>query len=179
MNPRDIEDYKCSTCKRMWAPSYFSWNERTGARLNTCNMCRRKRLDRERAARERRLELDRVPEVTPEPVLWDAAAEMNMYSEVDSEMEVETAAPTQFYNWQAETATGDTETSCGVNETDYWEAGGYGPIREPIMIHLPGTSEEDRYIALNPSSSSAAASGPYFRDEPDPEPAPDVGTESA
>ena len=53
MNPRDIFDYKCSTCKQMHEPNYFGWNERTGARLKTCNMCRRKRLERENAFRER------------------------------------------------------------------------------------------------------------------------------
>ena len=189
MNPRDIEDYKCSSCKRMWAPSYFGWNERTGARLNTCSTCRWKRLDRERANREREAQQNQrildvqarqAPELTPEPVLWDAAAEMNMYTESDTEMDFENTAPLPFNNCYVETATGDTETYCGENETEYWNAGGYGPIREPIIINVADTSEEDRYIALNPSSSSAAASGPYsyFRDEPDPEPRLENDTDS-
>jgi hypothetical protein len=174
MDPRDLEAYKCSSCKQMHEPNYFGWNERTGARLKTCNMCRRKRLDREQAARERKAELER--ELVDRGVLWDAAAEMNMYTEVDTEMEDGPTAPTSYYNWQAATATGDTESYCGEDETDYWEAGGYGPIREPIMIHLPGTSEEDRYIARNPTSASAAAVS-YFQEEPEAEPAPDFGTE--
>jgi hypothetical protein len=126
-------------------------------------MCRRKRLDRERSFREREalfnLEtserirtrfLEQAPEVTPEPVLWDAAAEINLYIDTESER---------------------------FTEYDYFEAGGYGPIREPVTIHLPGTSEEERFIAMNPSSSSAAA-GSYFVEEPDPEPDPDFGTET-
>jgi hypothetical protein len=100
-----------------------------------------------------------------------------MYTEVDTEMEDGPTAPTSYYNWEARTATGDTESYCGENESDYWGAGGYGPIREPIMIHLPGTSEEDRYIARNPTSASAAAVS-YFQEEPEAEPAPDFGTES-
>ena len=92
----------------------------------------------------------RASEVIPEPILWDAAAEMNLYNDTESEM---------------------------VLEDDYFEAGGYGPIREPIIIHLPDTSEEERFIAMNPASSSAAA-GSHFLEEPDPEPAPDFGTES-
>jgi hypothetical protein len=175
MNPRDIFEYKCSTCKQMHEPNYFGWNERTGARLKTCNMCRRKRSDREQAARERKTELEQ--ELVASGVLWDAAAEMNMYTEVDTEMEDGPTAPTSYYNWEARTATGDTESYCGENESDYWGAGGYGPIREPIMIHLPGTSEEDRYIARNPTSASAAAVS-YFQEEPEAEPAPDFGTES-
>ena len=167
MNPRDIFDYKCSTCKQMHEPSYFGWNERTGARLKTCNMCRRKQIDREDANRERvALQDQRIldvqaeiildaeaPEITPEPVLWDAAAEINMYPESEDD----------------------------YFESDYWDAGGYGPRREHRIIHVPGTSEEDRYLSLNPESSSAAAAGPYsyyFTEEPDPEPAPDFGTES-
>jgi hypothetical protein len=130
---------------------------------------------REQAARERIPELER--ELVASGVLWDAAAEMNMYTEVDTEMEDGPTAPTSYYNWESRTATGDTESYCGENETDYWEAGGYGPIREPIMIHLPGTSEEDRYIARNPTSASAAAVS-YFQEEPEAEPAPDFGTES-
>ena len=54
MDTIDIVDYKCSSCKKMHEPNYFGWNERTGARLKTCNMCRRKRLDREAALAERR-----------------------------------------------------------------------------------------------------------------------------
>jgi hypothetical protein len=164
----------------MHEPNYFGWNERTGARLKTCNMCRRKRLDREQAYRERvELQNQRLsamaayraqaaqefvdsgvlsevlpaPEITPEPVLWDAAAEVNMYSESEDE----------------------------YFESNYWEAGGYGPRREHRIINIPGTSEEDRYLAVHPDSSSAAAAGPYsyyFTAEPDPEPAPDFGTES-
>ena len=139
-------------------------------------MCRRKRLDRERANRERAAR--QAPELTPEPVLWDAAAEMNMYTESDTEMDFDNTAPLPFNNCYVETATGDTDTYCGENETEYWDAGGYGPIREPIIINVPGTSEEDRYIAFNPSSSSAAAIS-YFQEEPEAEPAPDFGTESA
>ena len=143
--------------------------------MKTFNMCHRKRLDREQAARERKTELER--ELVDRGVLWDAGAEMNLYTEIDSEMDFENTAPAPLYNWQLETATGDTETPCGQNETDYWEAGGYGPRREPIIIHFPDSSEEERFIAINPSSSSAAA-GSYFVEEPDPEPPADFGTET-
>jgi hypothetical protein len=94
-----------------------------------------------------------APEITPEPVLWDAAAEIDMYTESEDE----------------------------YFESNYWEAGGYGPRREHRIINIPGTSEEDRYLAVHPDSSSAAAAGSYsyyFTAEPDPEPAPDFGTES-
>ncbi len=76
MNPRDIFDYKCSSCKAMWEPQYFGWNQRTGARLKTCNFCRAIRAARAEVRRESGL-LEAVPEVTSEPVLWDAAAELN------------------------------------------------------------------------------------------------------
>ncbi len=80
MNPRDIEDYKCSSCKVTKAPNYFGWNQRTGARLKTCNYCRHMRSESDYAAKERKLQASReyqAPEVTPEPVLWDAAAEVD------------------------------------------------------------------------------------------------------
>ncbi len=165
MNPRDIFDYKCSLCKAMWEPQYFGWNQRTGARLKTCNFCRAIRAARADVRREMRL-LETVPEVPPEPVLWDAAAEMENYTEVDTEMEA-TAPPTAFVSYYAETATGDTDTSESQRGPD-------------IIINLPPDSSdletEDEYIRMNPSSSSAAVS--YYCDEPEPEPSADFGTDT-
>jgi hypothetical protein len=60
MNPREIFDYKCSTCKRMGEPGDFGNNERTGAKLKTCKICRRKRLERENAFRERQIAFNNV-----------------------------------------------------------------------------------------------------------------------
>ena len=60
MNPRDIYDYNCSTCKKMCEPSEFGNNERTGARLKTCKICRTKREDREERLRERIAAFDNV-----------------------------------------------------------------------------------------------------------------------
>ena len=124
MDPQTISEYKCSSCNHTISVEYFGWNERTGARLNTCSTCRWKRLDRERANREREARFDQeildlqarqAPEITPEPVLWDAAAEMNMYTESDTELDFENTAPLPFNNCYVETATGDTETYCGEN----------------------------------------------------------------
>ena len=167
MNPRDIFDYKCSSCKAMWEPQYFGWNKRTGARLKTCNFCRAVRAARADVRRESRL-LEPVPEATPEPVLWDAAAEMNNYTEVDTEMEA-TAAPTRYVSYYAETATGNTETSESQRG-------------EPIIVDIRTASDIDReenYLTQNPSSSSAAAaSQSIYYAEPEPEPPADFGTDS-
>ncbi len=137
MDPRDIFDYKCSSCKAMWEPQYFGWNQRTGARLKTCNFCRAIRAARAEVRRESRL-LETVPEATLEPVLWDAAAEMNTYTEVESEMEA-TAPPTRFVSYNAETATGETETSESQRG-------------EPRIVDLPLDSsdayEEEAYLEL-------------------------------
>ena len=72
MDPRNIFDYKCSTCKRIGEPDDFGINERTGAKLKTCKICRRKRLERENAFRERQIafnnsfiEFAEEPTVTP------------------------------------------------------------------------------------------------------------------
>ena len=72
MNLREIFDYKCSSCKRMGEPGDFGINERTGAKLKTCKICRRKRLERENAFREREIafnnsfiEFAEEPTVTP------------------------------------------------------------------------------------------------------------------
>ena len=60
MDPREIFDYKCSSCKRMGEPGDFGINERTGAKLKTCKICRRKRLERENAFRERQIAFNNV-----------------------------------------------------------------------------------------------------------------------
>mgnify|MGYP000267361937 CR=1 FL=1 len=104
-----------------------------------------------------------------EPVLWDAAAEMNNYTEVDTEMEA-TAPPTQYVSYYAETATGNTETSESQRG-------------EPQIAYLPPDSsdvyEEEEYLALNPSSSSAgAAFQRIYCVEPEPEPPADFGTDT-
>ncbi len=167
MNPRDIFDYKCSSCKAMWEPQYFGWAARTGARLKTCNFCRAIRAARAEARREMRV-LETVPE-TPEAVLWDAVADLNTYSESDE------PPPNRDFGHYAVTATGSTETS---------EA-------EPIIVNLPPNSSEleteDEYLQINPFSSSAAAaaSSGYVEgyssgdfDEPEPEPRADFESDS-
>ena len=90
---------------------------------------------------------------------------MNTYTEVESEMEA-TAPPIRFVSYYAETATGNIETSESHRG-------------EPIYVDLPGytTTEEEEYLRLNPSSSSAGASYHYC-DEPEPEPPADFGTDT-
>ncbi len=168
MDPRDTEIFKCSSCKAMWEPQSFGWAKKTGARLKTCNLCRALRLAREKVRRESQI-LETAPEVTPEPVLWDAATEMNNYTEVDTEMEA-TAPPTQYVSYYTETVTGNTETSDSQRG-------------EPEIVGLPPDSsdvyEEEAYLTQNPSSSSAGAA---FQDmycaEPEPEPEADFGTDT-
>ncbi len=52
MNPREIFDYKCSSCGKVKEPNEFGSNVRTGAKLKTCNRCRRIRAER----KERKME---------------------------------------------------------------------------------------------------------------------------
>ncbi len=167
MNPRDIFDYKCSSCKALWEPQYFGWNKRTGARLKTCNYCRQVRLARAEVNRASQAVLAREFREPEERRLWDAAAEMNTYTEVDTDMGA-TAPPTQPVSYYAETATGNTETS-------------ESPRGEPIYVDLPPNTsdvyEEEAYLALNPSSSSAGAASHYCP-EPEPEPPADFGSDT-
>jgi hypothetical protein len=151
MNPRDIEDYKCSSCKAKWAPQFFGYAKRTGARLKTCNYCRQIQAARAEVRREMRL-LESVPEVTPEPVLWDAAAEMNTYAENE---------PVSYYPY--------TET---VSSSE-------SPRGEPITVDVPASESEEDYLTSNPSSSSAAAvSQRIYYGEPEPEPPADFGSDT-
>ncbi len=88
--------------------------------------------------------LEPVSEVTLEPVLWDDAADMNTYTEVE---------------------TSESQRA------------------EPQIVYLPPDSsdvyEEEVYLALNPSSSSAgAAFQSFYCDEPEPEPPADFGTDT-
>ncbi len=158
MNPRDIEDYKCSSCKAMWEPQYFGW-ARSGARLKTCNFCMAIRAARANVRREMRV-LESVPEVMPEPMLWDAAAEMNTYAENEPEME----APTRHVSYYPYTETVSSSES---------------PRGEPIIVDVPASESEEDYLTSNPSSSSAAAvSQRIYYGEPEPEPPADFGSDT-
>jgi hypothetical protein len=151
MNTRDIEDYKCSSCKAKWAPQFFGYAKRTGARLKTCDYCRRIQAARAEVKREMRA-LESVPEVTQEPVLWDAAAEMNTYPENE---------PVSYYPY--------TET---VSSSE-------SPRSEPIIVDIPVSESEEDYLRYNPSSSSAAAASQrIYYGEPEPEPPPDFGSDT-
>jgi hypothetical protein len=159
MNPRDIFDYKCSSCRAMWEPQYFGWNCGTGARLKTCNFCRAIRAAR--AEVRRATPLEQIPELTPEPVLWDAAAEADAYTEVDTEMD-NTVGPIRFVSHYAET-TADSNDSREM----------VGPVQVVTLVY-----SSDSEIKFHPfaSSSSAAAVDvvvSYFCDEPEPEPPAD------
>ncbi len=94
---------------------------------------------------------------------------MNTYTEVDSNME-DTAPPTQYVSYFAATVTGNTETSESQRG-------------EPEIVYLPPDSsdvyEEEVYLELNPSSSSAgAAFQSVYCEEPEPEPPADFGTDT-
>ena len=47
MNPRDIFDYKCHTCKQIKEPNEYGFNSQTRKPRVTCNVCHQKRTERE------------------------------------------------------------------------------------------------------------------------------------
>jgi DNA-directed RNA polymerase subunit RPC12/RpoP len=47
MDPRNIFDYKCHTCKQTKEPNEYGFNSQTKTLRVTCNVCHQKRTDRE------------------------------------------------------------------------------------------------------------------------------------